>query len=422
MRIAPLLLVVALCVPASTQAVTIQTVPVGNAGNADDVNFSVTAGSVDYDFEIGKYEVTNAQYAEFLNAADPTGGNLRGLYNPSMTSDARGGINFTAAAANGTKYSVKALRANNPVAFVGFFDAARFSNWLHNGQGAADTEDGAYKLTGGTPIPANASSVARKVTATWCLPSFDEWYKAAYHKNDGATGNYFDYPTASDTEPTSDQPPGTTSPNPANTANFLLNDGLANGFNDGYAVTGSPAINNTLNYLTDVGAYNLADSAYGTFDQGGNVWEWTDTNALETRRVGGGAWINAPSFLAAANATNGAVTDTESNTIGFRVARVVPGLLPGDYNGNAALDAADYTIWRDTLGSTTDLRANGDNTGASQNIIDQADYDFWIDEFTESGGGVIVESGPVPEPSTLLLLLASMGCSSLGQRRRLRIS
>ena len=39
--------------------------------------------------------------------------------------------------------------------------------------------------------------------------------------------------------------------------------------------------------------------------------------------------------------------------------------ITGDYNGNGIVDAADYTVWRDTLGSTTDLRANGDNSGAS---------------------------------------------------------
>jgi hypothetical protein len=49
----------------------------------------------------------------------------------------------------------------------------------------------------------------------------------------------------------------------------------------------------------------------------------------------------------------------------------------GDYNGNGTLDAADYIVWRDTLGSTTDFRANGNNEGDSMNLIDQADYDVW---------------------------------------------
>ena len=51
--------------------------------------------------------------------------------------------------------------------------------------------------------------------------------------------------------------------------------------------------------------------------------------------------------------------------------------LPGDYNSDGIVDAADYAVWRKTLGSTSDMRANGDNTGASMGVIDQADFDFW---------------------------------------------
>lgn len=67
-----------------------------------------------------------------------------------------------------------------------------------------------------------------------------------------------------------------------------------------------------------------------------------------------------------------------------------PPIGPGDYNRNLAVDAADYTIWRDTLGVVSDgvdppedLRANGDNTGASLDRIDNADYDFWKLHFGE---------------------------------------
>ena len=66
---------------------TIEMVPVGNAGNPADTS---TYGAVSYPYSIGKYEVTNAQYAQFLNAVAVTDPNA--LYNTSMGSNVRGGI------------------------------------------------------------------------------------------------------------------------------------------------------------------------------------------------------------------------------------------------------------------------------------------------------------------------------------------
>lgn len=57
----------------------------------------------------------------------------------------------------------------------------------------------------------------------------------------------------------------------------------------------------------------------------------------------------------------------------------------GDYNHNTIVDAADYTIWRDTLGSTEDFRANGNNEGASEDLIDEADYEVWKTNFGQGG-------------------------------------
>jgi formylglycine-generating enzyme required for sulfatase activity len=381
--------------PATVSALTIETVPVGNPGNPADktVDNAPIAGAVADEYTIGKFEVTNSEYAEFLNAVDPSGVNHRGLYNAQMTSDALGGIDFSAAAANGTKYSVKAGRAANPVVFVSFFDAARFTNWLHNGQGAANTENGSYQLLGGTAIPSNADFVSRKITASWSLPTYDEWYKAAYHKNDGVTGNYFDYPTSSDTPPTASAPPGG-----SNSANFS-------------SIVGG---------LTNAGAYLNATSPYGAFDQAGNVWEWTnDIQLLESRRVGGGAWFNGTSSLVNTS-TAATLAANETNSVGFRVVRVTPGALPGDYNSDGEVNAADYTVWRDTLGSFEDLRANGDDTGPSEQYIDEADYLVWKNNFGSNGGAGATSAVPVPEPSTLLLFAAPLFVAA--QNLRLRLS
>ena len=92
--------------------------------------------------------------------------------------------------------------------------------------------------------------------------------------------------------------------------------------------------------------------------------------------------------------------------------------VPGDYNGNGVVDAADYTVWRDTLGSTEDLRANGDDTGASMGVIDQADYVFWKSQFGVPVGGGSLSVGGVPEPTGFeLLMLIGVSCYSTRARR-----
>jgi hypothetical protein len=47
--------------------------------------------------------------------------------------------------------------------------------------------------------------------------------------------------------------------------------------------------------------------------------------------------------------------------------------VAGDYNGDGSVNAADYTVWRNTQGSADDLRADGNGDG----VVDQADYDLW---------------------------------------------
>lgn len=72
--------------------INIDYVTVGHAGNAADNSTGSLYGAVAYAYQIGKYEVTNAQYTEFLNAVDPGGANANGIYNSLMGSNARGGI------------------------------------------------------------------------------------------------------------------------------------------------------------------------------------------------------------------------------------------------------------------------------------------------------------------------------------------
>ncbi len=108
-------------------------------------------GQSTYTYRISKHEVTNAQYAEFLNAVDPMGTNPNASIAAHMGSDARGGIASTAGAASGSKYSTKTNMRNKPVNYVSFFDAMRFVNWLENGQptGGSGTESGVYTIGNG---------------------------------------------------------------------------------------------------------------------------------------------------------------------------------------------------------------------------------------------------------------------------------
>ena len=265
-----------------TDAVTIDTVAVASPGNAGQDQPQGTFGAVSYPYRIGKTEVSNSQYVEFLNAVAKT--DPFGLFSIGMSNDTRGGI-----VRNGSpgsySYAVKLTAvgkgpdgsdygyANKPVIFVSLYDALRFANWLHNGQGSGSTESGAYSLLGGTLEPSNGESIIRNLSAIWFLPDEDEWFKAAYY--DGSSGTYYENATGSAIHPNSNLPSADT----GNSANFAGSE---------YA-TGSE-----LYSLTDVGAYSKSDSPNGTFDQAGNVSEWVETllyGDLRIRR--GGSWANS---------------------------------------------------------------------------------------------------------------------------------
>ena len=252
---------------AAMAAISMETVPIGDLGNPGDTAYD-GHGSVNYGYEIGTYEVTAGQYTEFLNAVAET--DTYGLYNSNM--ETTFGCRITQ---NGDSpdYSYDFSNApggaeeweDRPVNYVSWGDAARFANWMHNGQptgaqGDATTEDGAYDLDGATSA-GDLLDVSREPDAKWFLPTLDEWYKAAYYNGTG----YYDYPTGTDEAPTAEVPDGG-----ENSANFDF-------------------VNTTGNhYRTEVGAYPDSDSPYGTFDQGGNVEEWHETDIWDGSKWGSG--------------------------------------------------------------------------------------------------------------------------------------
>jgi formylglycine-generating enzyme required for sulfatase activity len=281
-------------------AVNIDTVYVGNVGNVPDTEIMTDGttgyGAVDYEYNIGKYEVTAGQYTEFLNAVAAT--DTYGLYDLIMAYGYRGrGCRIQRTGSDGSySYSIAPERANHPVNYVNWGDAARFANWLHNGQptgtqNASTTEDGAYHLNGARGNEA-LMAVSRKSDWKWAITNEDEWYKAAYHKNDGVTGNYFDYPTGSDTIDTGE-------------ANYNFNR------------------NQSTRGAITVGAYPYP-SCYGTFDQGGNVWEWTESASGLSRRVlrGGSVHDDHYFLLASYRYGNEYYPSHHDSTFGFRVSKV----------------------------------------------------------------------------------------------------
>ena len=277
----------------AASAVTMDWTFVGDPGNAGDGGTPAAGfyGEVLYTYNIGTYEVTNAQYAEFLNAkaaADPLG-----LYNANMGSGF-GGITRSGSSGSYT-YSVIAGRENMPVNHVSFYDALRFANWLNNGQATGDTETGAYLLLGGSPTPSNGASVTRDPGATIFLESVHEWYKAAYY--DASSASYFNYPAASDTATTCSSP--TATPNRANCDSADL---------------------------TDVGSYAGSPSPYGTFDQGGNVMEWNEESPFgspgSARGVRGGSFLDGNSNGLDAQTGGSGDPTLELGFLGFRVAMI----------------------------------------------------------------------------------------------------
>lgn len=291
----------------ATHAITIDWVTVGDPGNAAD---TTGFGAVATEFQIMKFEFTNAQYVDFLNAVDPNGTNQYSFYYTIMGSNARGGISYTSGAASGSKYAVKTNMGDKPVNYVTWFNAARVANWLENGATtSSSTETGAYTLVGG-----QTTGIAPAVNAgaSYYIPTEDQWYKAAYYSpNYGGEGvaGYWLYATQSNTAPTPvlADTTGIGSAGPAgNYANWSR--GADWNYQDGN--------------VTTVGT-NGGSSAYGAFDMNGNVREWNDlTGAANANRAhrGGDFYGTASNALSSQYSVQSSLAQTGYYNVGFRLA------------------------------------------------------------------------------------------------------
>ena len=256
----------------------IEFVTVGNPGNpgntADDPHLLIPHGAVAETYRIGKYEVS----AEMIDKANIEGGL---------------GIVFD-------HYG-----PNKPAADISWFEAATFVNWLNASTGNAPAykfNSGAFELWQTGEAGYNSANRFRNSLAKYFLPSDDEWYKAAYY--DPTTSSYFQYPTGSDLVPIA----------------------VASGSQPNTAVYANDTLIGPAEVMLAGGL-----SPYGTGGQGGNVYEWLETDAdglndsiTSARSLRGGGWYSPnPEAMTGPYWTSMMPADSFYG-IGFRVAGVIP--------------------------------------------------------------------------------------------------
>jgi hypothetical protein len=265
-------------------AFDIEFVTISNPRNAADTTGNPNpAGSVSYRYRIGKFEISERMFAK---------------------ASAEGGL------------GIGAVRSDRPATGMSWNEAARFVNWLNTSTGSPPaykfaTQPGEVGYIPNVNIEVWAigdpgydlGNLYRNTLARYFLPSVDEWYKAAYY--DPASSVYYDYPTGSDSAPTP----------------------VASGTAAGTAVYG---------FQPGPASIMLAGglSPNGTMGQGGNVWEWNETDSdgengpdpsLSLRVVRGGRWNQDSSRMSSSISTSmDPTTKSGFPGIGFRIASVIP--------------------------------------------------------------------------------------------------
>ena len=196
------------------------------------LNYQVVGG-VPYEYEIGQYEITAAQYCTFLNAVDPEGENSKQPWtkvklwnrkNNPLINHFQGQILYVDHADEGNHYVLAdPLWADKPMMFVNGFQYAHFINSLTNGGAVGEKQrvrksplgfdvtlaDRFYKFsptidTGSYALnDSNYAFLARQNVEGLFFPSQDEWIKAAYFAGDETENktDYFYFPAASNKPP-----------------------------------------------------------------------------------------------------------------------------------------------------------------------------------------------------------------------------
>jgi hypothetical protein len=166
--------------------------------------------------------------------------------------------------------------------------------------------------------------------------------------------------------------------------------------------------------VLSLGRPALADAADLYLDSGATLnLDFTGTDVIDSLFIDGvsqatGTWGRLGNL--AADFTSGLLT-------GDGLIDVTTFLLVGDYNDDHVVDAADYTVWRNNLGSTADL-PNDRTLG----MVTFEDYDDWKANFGAMSAGAASGAMAVPEPASafaMFVVLPACACQTRRQRRRL---
>ncbi|MCE5341313.1 MAG: formylglycine-generating enzyme family protein [Planctomycetaceae bacterium] len=325
---------IALFCAGSLKADFMDFVVVGDPCNASDTRLvrNTLWGNVNYLYKIGKYEVTNNQYVAFLCAVaskdDP-----HSLYNTNMANPVyptRGGI-VRGGSPGAYIYGLNGGYGDKPVNWVSWRSAARFANWMHNGMlnDSNTTEYGVY-----SNIDSEPTTVTHNADAKFWITTANEWYKAAFYKG-GANAGYWTYTTQSNSAPVG-------GPLPTDPDNKKVNY-QANGFDWGDGVG--------YGKTTFVGTYYESPGPYGTFDQGGNLYEWNEgrvpTFPATYRIRNGGSFLKDAASDVSYASMHYAIATATNNETGFRLSTIFTGCLtafPGDLNGDCKVDFTDFAL------------------------------------------------------------------------------